>query len=126
MNPTLEQWKIVEGDPFVTQNDFVRLATDTQEALFTPMTVSEPEVTGGMLTSTGEDKYFYERTADNGTLTWQLTFTEQQDVYIYFEASHCEKLKVTIDGETETYSDKRGHIVHLGQNKSPSPRQWSL
>ena len=79
------------------------------------MTVSEPEVTGGMLTSTGEDKYFYERTADNGTLTWQLTFTEQQDVYIYFEASHCEKLKVTIDGETETYSDKRGHIVHLGQ-----------
>lgn len=115
VNPTLEQWKIVEGDPFVTQNDFVRLATDTQEALFTPMTVSEPEVTGGMLTSTGEDKYFYERTADNGTLTWQLTFTEQQDVYIYFEASHCEKLKVTIDGETETYSDKRGHIVHLGQ-----------
>lgn len=36
-------------------------------------------------------------------------------MYIYFEASHCEKLKVTIDGKTETYSDKRGHIVHLGQ-----------
>ena len=52
-----------------------------------------------MLTSTGEDKYYYERHGSGGSLTWQLTFTEQQDVYIYFEASHCEKLKVTIDGK---------------------------
>lgn len=115
VNPGVTQWKIVEGDPFVTQNDFVRMATDTQGAMFIPLETGEPQVTDGMLTSTGEDKYYYERHGSGGSLTWQLTFTEQQDVYIYFEASHCEKLKVTIDGKTETYSDKRGHIVHLGQ-----------
>ena len=77
------------------------------------MTVSEPGSNRGMLTSTGEDKYFYERTADNGTLTWQPTFTEQQDVYIYFEASHCEKPKVTIDGERRLILLINGDILFI-------------
>ncbi len=115
VNPETVEWKIVEGEPFSIQNDFVRMATDTDELLFTRMEVSEPEVTGGSLTSTGEDKYYYERTENEGSLTWQLIFEDQQDVYIYFEASHCKSLKVIIDGKTQTYSDQRGHIVHLGQ-----------
>lgn len=114
VNTEAADWKIVEGDPFPTQNDFVRLATDTEEALFTSLAVPEPEVTGGTITSTGEDKYFYDRTESDGSLTFQLTFGNPQDVYIYFEASHCESLKVIVDGKTETYSDQRGHIVHLG------------
>lgn len=109
------EWKIVEGDPFATQNDFARMATDSERALFTQLFVPEPEVTGGVLTDTGEDKYYYDRENSDGSLTWQLYFEEQQDVYIYFEASHCESLKVIVDGKTETYSDQRGHIVHLGQ-----------
>ena len=60
VNPGVTQWKIVEGDPFVTQNDFVRMATDTQGAMFIPLETGEPQVTDGMLTSTGEDKYYYD------------------------------------------------------------------
>lgn len=115
VNSEAAGWKIVEGEPFSIQNDFVRMATDTDELLFTRMEVSEPEVTGGSLTSTGEDKYYYERTESDGSLTWQLVFEDQQDVYIYFEASHCKSLKVIIDGKTQTYSDQKGHIVHVGQ-----------
>ncbi len=114
VNEETADWKIVEGDPFPTQNDFVRLATDVEDALFTPLTVPEPEITGGTITGTGEDKYFYDRTESEGSLTYQLVFGDPQDIYLYFEASHCESLKVIIDGKTETYSDQRGHIVHLG------------
>lgn len=44
-NPGLPS-EIVEGDPFVTQNDFVRMATDTQGAMFIPLETGEPQVTG--------------------------------------------------------------------------------
>lgn len=111
----IADWKIVEGDPFSTQNEFARMAAEINENLFTRLDTPEPEVTGGELTDTGEDKYFYDRTEDEGSLTYQLTFGSTQDVYLYFEASHCESLKVIVDGETETYGDQRGHIVHLGR-----------
>jgi uncharacterized membrane protein YfhO len=114
VNEAIADWKIVEGDPFSTQNEFARMATAVSDPIFTELEVSEPEVSGGELTGTGEDKYYYDCLESDGSLTWQLEFDEPQDVYVYFEASHCESMKVTIDGQTETYSDQRGHIVHLG------------
>ncbi len=110
-------WKIVEGDPFYTQNDLVRHATSVEKTLFTPMDPGQPEADRVTVESSEEDTWSYSLPDEEGNLIWHLTFSELKetaDVYIYFEASHCESLKVTKNDQKITYSDQRGHIVHLG------------
>ena len=104
---------VISGDPFMIQNDFAALASGTDKKIFTYLETPQPEISSGEFTSSEDCRWWYSD-ADSGEITFHLTFWETQDVYAYFEASHCTKLEVEAYGETTSYSDEKGHIVHIG------------
>lgn len=111
----IRDWAVEEGDPFQTQNDFAYLAGGAQEDIFEMLPAPEPEIEKGTITSSGDDLWRYEADTADTSVRFDLDFETTQDVYLYFEASHCDELKVTKDGQEQKYSDERGHIVHLGE-----------
>lgn len=110
----IREWQMIEGEPFVVQNDFCRLASDTDQIVFRSIYVDNPEINGGEITGTDENKWFYDMKGKEGNLKFKIEADPGEDLYIYFSASHCENLKVIKDGVITTYSDEKGHIVHLG------------
>lgn len=114
VNDSIADWNIVEGMPFMIQNDFARLAAGSRQDIFTYLDPPEPEIAGGEITDTGNDRWYYDSSEEDGMLTFRITAQEQEDLYVYFEASHCENMKVVKDGQETVYDDQRGHIVHLG------------
>ncbi len=116
VNDEIEDWKYVEGDPFLTQNDFVRMATDTERALFTVIDAGEPETDGCEITMTEDDVWHYRAYEETGDLTWEIVPYQDCDIYMYFEAPYCESVRVTkADGESTVYGDEGGHIIHVGE-----------
>ena len=111
----LSDWRFVEGEPFSVQNDFAHQAADVGEDLFTPVYVWDPETEDLEITGTDEDRWKYKKAGDaDGKMIFDLSFEDTADIYLYFEASHCKNLKVVRGEKSETFSDKLGHIVHLG------------
>ena len=113
VDDNLLDWAIVSGDPFRTQNDFASLAAGTEDPVFTSLETPEPEISSGEFTSTEDCRWYYSDSGE-GEITFHLNFNQGQDVYAYFEASHCSKVEVESYGNTDSYSDERGHIIHVG------------
>jgi len=114
VDPDILSWNIIDGEPFTIQNDFARLAAGSDKNIFNLMSVPDPEISSGDITSTEENTWDYDSYYNAGKLTYKLTFDNTADVYLYFEATHCTDLKVIRGDDEETYTDERGHIVHLG------------
>ena len=104
---------VISGDPFLIQNDVASLGAGTTSPIFTYLETPEPEISSGEFTSSEDCRWWYSG-ADGGEITFHLKFWETQDIYAYFEASHCTKLEVEAYGNTVSYSDEKGHIVHIG------------
>ena len=118
-DPALMKWNIIEGEPFTIQNDFARLAAGTRKNIFNLMDVPDPAISGGTISTTSEARWYYDSDEEgDGALTYDLHFDKADDVYIYFEADHCEDLTVVRGDDEDNYTDERGHIVHLGQVKA--------
>lgn len=118
VNRDYENWNPDSIYPWENLNSFVNCATDVQENLFDiEYMVGEPTAVGG--TAEKQDEYTYHFIEDGSestaTLEYTYTPTYQKERYIYYEAPHMERLKVTINGESRTYFDTRGHIVDLGE-----------
>ena len=106
-------WVLIEKDPFMIQNDFARLAAGTEEKVFSRLETPQPEISGGEISSTEDSRWYYSN-AGEGEMTFHLSFEETQDIYVYFEASHCTKMKLDAYDNSLSYDDQRGHIVHIG------------
>ncbi len=114
----MENWNIIEGDPFVILNDLARISTDTELPVFTGISVPDPETEEVRITTQTEDTWYYnkESGASSPQIIHNLSCDEDAgDVYGYFEASHCDSMEVKIDGQSRSYVDEKGHIVHLGK-----------
>ena len=107
----------VSGDPFILQNDLVRLASGIEGSVFTRVGVEAPSLTGARMSRTEDDTWYYDVTegSSDAMVTFNLSLDQTQDLYLYFEAAHCDELYVEINGVRTTYPDEKGHIVHLGE-----------
>ncbi|MCR4672787.1 MAG: YfhO family protein [Lachnospiraceae bacterium] len=114
-------WTIMDGDPFAVQNEFMSLASGISgEDAFTMLETAAPEISGGTISMVGESKWRWEKNSTASVdgekkIIFSPVFTEEQYIYVYFEASHSDSLIVVKDGQKTTYSDEKGHIVCLGK-----------
>lgn len=113
-----ESWDISSSYPWEVLNDFVRKAAGLDVDVFKEEYITgEPQALGGTLTK--QDGYKYTFTEDNSSDTheveYRISLTYTKDRYIYYEASHMDKLAVEINGHRRSFSDTRGHIVDLGE-----------
>ena len=103
--------------PWENQNSFAKAATGVTDELFSlEYMTGEPEATGAIASKQSDFSYHIveDGTEDTALLVYTYQPTYQKERYIYYEAPHMSKLKVSINGNIRTYSDTRGHIVDLG------------
>jgi len=102
--------------PDYVLNDFIYLTSGIYAPLFSERQMGEPTAEGCNLTLKGEGYYSYSLTNDSeaNKVTFDVNVEEDGQYYIYYEGSNSDKLVVTINGATKSYSDTRGHMVELG------------
>ncbi len=103
--------------PWENQNSFAKAATGVTDELFSlEYMTGEPVATGAIASKQSDFSYHIveDGTEDTALLVYTYQPTYQKERYIYYEAPHMSKLKVSINGNIRTYSDTRGHIVDLG------------
>ena len=97
-------------------NDFIYLTSGIYAPLFSERQMSEAMAEGCNLTWKEEGYYSYSLIDDSevNKVTYALNAPESGQYYIYYEASNSDKLVVSVDGVSKSYSDTRGHMVELG------------
>lgn len=111
-------WDISSNYPWVVLNDYVRKTTGIDDDIFDVEYITgEPQAVNGNITKQSEfDYYFTEvESNDENKVVFNVSLTYDRERYIYYAASHMDKLTVEINGEKRSFSDTRGHIVDLGE-----------
>lgn len=114
---TYKDWMPDSSYPWENLNSFVKCATGIEDELFSvEYMTGEPVPTGATIEKQDEFSYHLieDGTEDAQLLVYTYQPTYQKERYIYYEAPHMSKLKVSINGDVRSYSDTRGHIVDLG------------
>ncbi len=114
---TYADWTADGKYPWENQNSFAKATTGVTDELFSlEYMTGEPVATGAIASKQSDFSYHIVKdgTEDTALLVYTYQPTYQKERYIYYEAPHMSKLKVSINGNIRTYSDTRGHIVDLG------------
>ena len=114
---TYADWTADGKYPWENQNSFAKATTGVTDELFSlEYMTGEPVATGAIASKQSDFSYHIveDGTEDTALLVYTYQPTYQKERYIYYEAPHMSKLKVSISGNIRTYSDTRGHIVDLG------------
>ena len=114
---TYADWTADGKYPWENQNSFAKATTGVTDELFSlEYMTGEPVATGAIASKQSDFSYHIveDGTEDTALLVYTYQPTYQKERYIYYEAPHMSKLKVSINGNIRTYSDTRGHIVDLG------------
>lgn len=111
------QWSIDSEYPWEVLNDYVVKTTGITEALYSPEPLAnEPEAVGGTVTRQGDYSFYFNKgEGERHEVIIKLNPSDFKQRYIYYEASHMDKLKVETGDNVRSFSDTRGHIVDLGQ-----------
>lgn len=117
VDDSIRNWSIIEGMPFSVQNDFAMQALGTQRHIFDidAFQINTPTAEGGTVSPLDDDTWDFMKDEAEGSVTFQLTFTDTAKDYIYFSAPNCENMVLSVDGKETTYTDEKGHIVYLGE-----------
>ena len=111
------EWTGDSSYPWENLNSLAKAMTGVTDELFSlEYMVGEPKATGAGLEKQNDFTYHFveDGTEDAPILVYTYQPTYQKERYIYYEAPHMSKLKVSINGNIRSYSDTRGHIVDLG------------
>lgn len=109
-------WNYDLERPDYVLNDFIYLTSGIYAPLFSERQMSEPIAEGCNLTLKGEGYYSYSLADDSemNKVTYDIIVEEEGQYYIYYEAGNSDKLVVTVDGVSKSYTDTRGHMAELG------------
>ena len=114
---TYADWTADGKYPWENQNSFAKATTGVTDELFSlEYMTGEPVATGAIASKQSDFSYHIveDGTEDTALLVYTYQPTYQKERYIYYEAPHMSKLKVSINGNIRTYSDTRGQSVDLG------------
>jgi len=109
-------WNYNLERPDFVLNDLVYLASGIYAPLFSERQMREPIAEGCNLSLKEEGHYSYSLTNESkvSKVTYEVNAEESGLYYVYYEASNSDKLVVSVDGDSKSYSDTRGHMVELG------------
>ncbi len=115
VSDSILDWDYEKTNPFEVTNQLVLSATDMEIRPFNYFGFPEPTAEGCELTTDSWADWSYTATSgEEGKVTYTYTSEKNQDLYVYFKASHCTKVEVIHNTGTETYSDEDGHIFQVG------------
>ena len=111
-------WEYDGATPQAVLNDFVCAATDVSGTLFTNVSMPQAIEENCTVVNDEANKYVWKKDAksDDASVKFSLDITDGQNYYIYYQASTCDKLKVSRNDAVQSYSDTRGHFVELGND----------
>ena len=112
-------WDYEKTNPFETINQMMTAAMGDEVRPYTYFGFPEPVADGCALTTASWADWSYRATdRRDGTVTYTYVSDRTQDLYFYFKAAHCSKIKVSYGDSTKSYSDEDGHIVQVGYVES--------
>lgn len=115
VSENIRDWDYEKTNPFEVINQMVLSATDTDLRPYDYFGLPEPSAEGCELTTDSWADWSYTSgESGEGTVTYTYTPEADQDLYIYFKATHCEKVEVTGPSGKRSYSDEDGHIIEVG------------
>ena len=115
VSDSILSWDYEKTNPFEVINQFMTSVMDEEIRPYTYFGMPEPVSDGCVLTTDSWADWSY-RAADkkDGTVTYTYYPEKPQDLYVYFKAAHCSKVKVEHNGSSKSYSDEDGHIIQVG------------
>ena len=114
----IRDWDHEQTNPFNVINSFNETATGRSDLLYEIFGIGLPEEKGCSVTQDTWADFSYSGGEADGTLTWTYTAQEDEEIYIYFKATHCERLRVETPAGSSSYNDEDGHIVGVGELKT--------
>ncbi len=113
------EWDYEKTNPFDVINQMVLSATGEDMHPYDYFGLPEPTAEGCELTTDSWADWSYTSgDSKEGTVTYTYTPETSMDLYIYFKATHCEKVEVTGPSGKRNYSDEDGHIIEVGDVNS--------
>ncbi|HIU02695.1 MAG TPA: YfhO family protein [Candidatus Onthocola gallistercoris] len=107
-------WDYEQTNPFNVLNSFNQAATGSSQLLYQSFGIGVPEAEGCSVEQDTWADFSYSHGEEGGTLTWTYTAQSDEEVYIYFKATRCERLRVETPEGSASYTDEDGHIVEIG------------
>ncbi len=111
-------WNHTASTSQAVLNDFVHSTTDVSQLLFTDVTMPQAVEDNCIVVNDEANKYVWKKDAqsDEASVKFSIDITDGKTYYIYYQASTCDKLKVSRNDSVQNYSDTRGHFVELGDS----------
>lgn len=107
-------WDYEQSNPFNVINDMLSAMTGEEIVAFDSFAVGEPVSEEVTIYEDSWADWNYNGGGD-GTITIHYVSDKDQDMYVYFRAAHCKKVKVEGAPESISTSDEDGHIIHVGK-----------
>ncbi len=111
-------WNHDSGTPQTVLNDFIYSTTDVNQTLFTNVSMPTAVEENCIVVNDEANKYVWKKDAknDEASVKFSMDIDDGKTYYIYYQASTCDKLKVSRNDSVQSYSDTRGHFVELGNS----------
>ncbi len=114
VDEAFDAWDYDQSNPFNVINDLMTAMTDEEIEAFDCFAVGDAVSEDASVYQDSWADWNYSGGGD-GTITVHYVSEKDQDMYVYFRASHCEKVKVEGAPESISTSDEDGHIIHVGK-----------
>lgn len=109
------QWDYEKTNPFEVINQMMTSVMGEEIRPYTYFGLDQPVSDGCALTTDSWADWSYTATTKrDGTVKYTYIPEKSQELYIYFKAAHCSKVKVEYEGFSKSYSDEDGHIIPVG------------
>ncbi len=119
VSENIREWDYEKTNPFDVINQIILSATGEDMHPYDYFGLPEPTAEGCELTTDSWADWSYTSgDSKEGMVTYTYTPETSMDLYIYFKATHCEKVEVTGPSGKRNYSDEDGHIIEVGDVNS--------
>ena len=108
------QWDYEKTNPFEVINQMMTSVMGKEMRPYTYFGLEEPIADGCTLTKDSWADWSYTTTTNpDGTITYIYIPEKTQELYVYFKAPHCTRVKAEYGNVSKSYSDEDGHIIPI-------------
>ncbi len=108
------QWDYEKTNPFEVINQMMTSVMGEEIRPYTYFGLEEPVADGCILTKDSWADWSYTSTTNpGGTIKYTYIPEKTQELYIYFKAPHCTRVRAEYGDVTKSYSDEEGHIIPI-------------